>query len=241
MVTLTSNKNIVSVHVNGVYIGTVQLSENPHHKQHCYIKLELRSYDCAISAELFGKLSQLTGRTLQTMVNSDDAQITSFLSAGGFVCKRKCYEVEANRSDYVGAGAKASLLCASMGEEMYALCCKIMYGHYIETHRDVNPWTAELADFCENLPAEAVYEADDGEIVDLAFVEGNEIAYICGADERRFVGFAASLVNELFLKHDAVCFESDDCDWAAMRLRSMFAHQDETSFDTYIYDCRRLR
>ena len=110
-----------------------------------------------------------------------------------------------------------------------------MYAHYIDTHRVINPWTAEFPDFCRKLPGEAVYESDGERIANLAFVDNGEIAYIYAADKDRFVPFAASLIGWLFSRHDTVTFESDNCDWTAMELKAMFANQDENSFDTYIY------
>lgn len=235
MITLTQNKDIVAVCVDETHIGTICLSENPHHKRNCCVELKLRYYDNAVSAELFEKLSQMIRRPLQVMVNSDDTKITSFLTDGGFVCKRKCYEVEVTKEDWIGTETPVSLRSAHKGDEMYDRCSKIMYERYKDTHKDINPWTAESDDFRKNLPSDVLCEADGDAIVNLAFVEENEIAYVYGADPSRFSGFAAALVQKLFARHETVFFESDDCDWAAMRLRALFANQDETSFDTYVY------
>lgn len=235
MITLTRNKDIVTVCGDETPIGTICLFENPYHKQNCYIKLQLKCYDNSISEELFEKLSRMIRRPLQAMVRSNDTEVTSFLAAGGFVCKRKCYEVEAAKVDYVGASTQLPICWTHTGEQAYDLCCKLMYEHYIETHKDINPWTAGVFDFCENLPGDVCCEMDGDKIVNLAFVEDNEIAYIYGTDPSRFSGFAAALISNFFARHETVFFESDDCDWAAMRLRALFANQDETSFDTYIY------
>lgn len=234
MVTLFPSGDIVSVSVDEAPIGSIRLYDNPCHARNCYVKLNLDPLDTAVSKELFAQLSKIVQRPLQAMVDSDDAETVDFLTAGGFVCKRKCYEVEARKEDWLGAPAYAPLLFAQNGENVYDCCCQMMYAHYIESHRAVSPWTAELSDFCKALPGQAVYQTD-GRIINLAFVESGEIAYLYSADRSRFSAFAASLVHWLFSNHDTICFESDDCDWAAMELRSMFANQDENSFDTYIY------
>lgn len=236
MITLTSNKDTVSAYADETFIGTIRLSENPYHKQNCYIELNLEYYDNAISAELFKKLAQMIQRPLQVMVNSDNPQITSFLTAGGFVLKRKCYEVEATKEDWIGTSVPAPLCSAHEGNEVYDLCCKLMYERYTDTHKDINPWTAGLSDFRNQLPSDVCYEADGDAIVNLAFVEENEIAYVYSADSARFSGFAVALVDNLFAEHGTVSFECDDCDWVAMRLREMFTNQEETSFDTYVFD-----
>ena len=66
-------------------------------------------------------------------------------------------------------------------------------------------------------------------------VEDNEIAYVATKDDRLFKEFAAAVVSCILSEHQCVNFESDDCDSAAMILRSLFLHDDE-SYDTYIYD-----
>ena len=73
MITLTTSKNVVTVYENETYIGTIHLSENPYHKQNCYVELELECYG-SISAELFKKLYQMIQRSLQVMVSSDNTQ-----------------------------------------------------------------------------------------------------------------------------------------------------------------------
>ena len=234
MITLTTSKNVVTVYENETCIGTIHLSENPYHKQNCYVELELECYDCSISAELFKKLSPMIQRSLQVMVSSDNTQIISFLTAGGFVCKRKCYEVEATKEDWVGTGGSVPLCTAGKGDEAYDLCCKLMYERYKDTHKDINPWTAELSDFVKKLPAKVFYESDGDAVVNFAFIEENEIAYVYSTDPARFSDFAAVLVENLFAEHETVFFECDDCDWVAMKLREMFLNQEETSFDTYI-------
>lgn len=236
---LQQGKNI-TVYLDGGSFGFIQMYDNPYHKRNCYIKLNLERLDPTISAVLFNKLMKIVNRPLQVMINSGDTQTAAFLTAGGFQCKRKCYEVEVYEKDLIGAAAQSSLLCAHPGEPEYDSCCKIMYEYYMKSHEAINPWTAEFTDFCEKLPAEVIYEINNGKIVNLAFVEDNEIAYIYTADRDSFGPFAASLIGWLFSSgHETICFESDDCDWAAMQLRAMFANQDEESFDTYVYKSER--
>lgn len=238
MIQLQQCDKCISVYLNGVSVGSVALYDNPCHRKCCYIRLDGLNLGCLSresSAELFEKLERIARRPLQAMVSSSDAETVGFLTAGGFICKRKCYEVEACEKDYTGGAGEAELDFVHAGEPEYELCCKLMYERYIEIHRAVNPWTAGLYDFCAALPGEAVYERCDGAIVNLAFLEKNEIAYICTLNEERFCGFAASLIQWLFSGYETICFESDDCDDAAMQLRAMFISRKTESFDTYIF------
>lgn len=228
-----------SVYQDDQYIGTVELYDNPYHTRNCYVKLELDRFDADISAELFEKLRAMAGRPLQVMVSSDNTALTEFLIAGGLTCRRKCYETEAGAKDYIGEKADVPLLHIRAGEPDYTLCCRMMFDYYVETHKAVNPWTADQETFCRNMPARVIYQKADGKITNLAFVEENEIAYLCGSDRQGFKAFAFGLITFLFERYETICFESDDSDWAATQLRAMFKNQDETSFDTYVYDNER--
>lgn len=236
MLTLQRTDDTYIVYQNECRIGSLRLYDNPHHTRNCYVKLELDEPDTEISAELFTRLREIAGRPLQIMVDSDDAELIAFLIAGGFVCRRKCYEVEAYIEDYIGGQADAPLEHCKIGEADYEEACRMLFAHYTETHKAVNPWTADYETFCDELPEDVICSKQSGEIVSLVFVEENEIAYVCGADENCFAEFARSLVCAMLKKHETICFESDDCDWAAMLLRSLFKNQEETSYDTYIYD-----
>lgn len=215
--------------------GTVSLYDNPGHMGNRYVKLALDRYDTAISVELFRLLREIAGRPLQAMVSSCNVEQVLFLIAGGFVCKRKCYEVEASAEDYVGEQSDVPLSKTNRGEAAYDRCCEILFNHYVETHRAVNPWTAGYKVYLEELPETVAYQELDGRITALAFLEENEIAYVVGTNKSVFLDFASSLVTEMFEHYETILFESDDCDWWAMALKSLFANQDETSFDTFVF------
>lgn len=215
-------------------LGLLQLYDNPHHMRNCYLKLDMKCLDTTISTGLFKEIKTIESRPLQVMVNSTDEATVAFLTAGGFVRRRRCYEVDTGADEYIGGKSNVQLFCAHAGDEAYAQCCRMVFDYYVETHRGVNPWTADYETFCQSMPTDAVFAKQDCEIAALAFVEGNEIAYVCGIDKRIFADFARCLVTAMFEHHETICFECDDCDWAAMTLKSMFRNQDETSFDTYI-------
>ena len=84
--------------------------------------------------------------------------------------------------------------------------------------------------FCFGLPENVFYVEKDGFMVNLAFVENNEIAYVCLTDNR-FENFACNLVTLMFKKYSEIFFESDDCDWAATVLKNLLKNQNAESFD----------
>ena len=198
------------------------------------IKLNLKRFDSSISMELYGKLRAVVGKPIQAMVNSTEISQVEFLTAAGFTCKRKCYEVEATAEDYIGGTGDVQLSCCIVGEPEYEECCRMVYRHYAETHQPVNPLTSDFAAFSMELPGKAVYAKQGNQIVSLAFLESNEIAYVCGTDKAQFVRFARSLVTSMLAEHETIFFEADDCDWAAIALRGLFKSLDDGSYDTYI-------
>ena len=96
--------------------------------------------------------------------------------------------------------------------------------------------TAEPDEFCELLPETVLYQSDEAGFLHCAFVEENEIAYVCTADIRAFAAFAAAVAAELFKEYETICFEADDCDEAAMALKALFASGELSETDTYVPD-----
>ncbi len=230
------SENEYSIFYNSKSIGTVALSHNPYHKMNCYVKLKLNCFDLRLSKELFAQLKDIVGFSLQVMADSDDVVLTTFLTAGGCVCKRKCYVSEVGIEDYIGKIENTQPRRTTTGEVEYEQACRQMYKHYVAIHETINPWTSDYEAFCNNLPKTVLYAESASEITACAFVEDNEIAYICGNDNSRFKEFARCLVTFMLSQYETVCFESDDCDWSAMTLRSLFQNPDKSSYDTYVYD-----
>lgn len=216
-------------------IGTVQFYDNPFHMQNCYLKIKLTYSDNKFSARLFKELKREAGRPLQVMISSADVSLAEFLKAGGFVCKRKCYEVKATVNDFVGRKTDMRLFSCQAGDNEYDIACKMMFDYYALTHKSVNPCTADFQSFCRSLPAEVIFAEKKSAITSLAFIDKNEIAYVCGSDKSHFQSFACNLVSKIFEKYGEVVFESDNCDWAATSLMKLFKNQSETSIDTYVY------
>lgn len=230
------SENEYGIFHNGKSVGTVALSHNPYHQTNCYVKLRLNYFDPQLSKELFAQLKDITGCPLQVMAASDDAVLTTFLTAGGCVYKRKCYESEVGIEDYIGKIENTQLRRTTAGEVEYEQACRLMYEHYVATHEAINPWTSDYEAFRKKLPDTVLYAESASEIIACAFVENNEIAYICGKDNSHFKEFAQHLVTFMLSQYETVCFESDDCDWAVMTLRSLFHNPSETSYDTYLYN-----
>lgn len=235
MISLKQMGSTFLIFRDGVQVAAAELYDNPVHLQNAYVRLQLGELSPNDSAELFALLRRAAGRPLQVMTDSEDTVLVRFLTAGGFLCRRKCYEMEVSAGNYTGFRGHETLRWCAAGSPDYETCGKLLYAHYKTTHENVNPWTADFAAFLEDLPSDAVYLRENDEIVALSLVEGGELAYICGKDAPSLRRFAESLIPALFETHETLCFEWDDCDWAAMLLKGLFSAASGSSFDTYIY------
>ena len=232
MILLKQFEGYFDIFKNGAFIGKVSLSENDFHNQNIYLKFDFVLSDEGDCRELFSKIYAAVKRPLQAMLYSNDEETAKMLSLGGFELKRKCYETEAEKADYLGNIINSEPLFTQRGEEKYKKFAKLLYDNYIEQHKDINPFSAGYSSFCEKLPESVYYDESEN----FAFIEENEIAYIYASDTASFKNFAESAVSLIFEKYETVCFESDDNDFTAMLLKSLFKENGEPSYDTYVYN-----
>lgn len=229
------NQQEYTIFKNNQSLGNIKLYTNSFHTQNCYLQLNLNSYDIAIAAELFNLLSNEINKPLQVMTSSEDRELIIFLENGGFKCKRRCYEMEISPENYIAeAYKKVNLQYCMQGSAEYDMCCQLMYHYYSKTHESINPLTVDYSTFTERLPKQAIYLYKNENIVSVAFVEENEIAYVASNEVADFKDFIRTVVEDMFEKHEDICFECDDCDEAAMELRSLFESDTYDSYNTYV-------
>lgn len=209
---------------------------NPFHANHLYLRLTEEEAD-SLSPACFAELSEKHGLPLQVMAFSDAKRITSLLQRSGFELKRRCYEIQVSSSDLLVHVSKGipPLSFTNKDSSAYFACAELLYHHYRDTHAAINPLTVSLPEFMETLPAEVFYDGLSDRPTSAAFIEGNEIAYLCSFDPAGFPAFARSLLAELFDRYDQIEFEADDTDWAATAVKDMFLIKIDRSFDTYVY------
>jgi len=139
-------------------------------------------------------------------------------------------------AEYAGKSGLMDISLAKRGDAEYARCCGLIYDRYAQTHRQISPLTAGYDVFMRRLPDRVLYLKRADDIIHLAFVEENEIAYVYSGDEEEFPLFAKAIFSELSKVDQEVFFEADDCDSTAMLLKSMFPCGEGTHYDTYIYN-----
>ncbi|HFI0215213.1 TPA: GNAT family acetyltransferase [Streptococcus suis] len=230
MLDISYQANTFHISHHGRPIGNIHTYSNPYHQVNTYLRLDLADYDCTIAKQLFQSLqTSLGGKTLQVMLSSAEQEKIHFLTAAGFVCKRKCYEFEVTKQDYLSQTVTSNLGIVRKGTAPYQIACQQIFDHYQTVHQDINPWTASQEEFEKDLP-DLVYTDSEN----CAFIDTDEIAYVCGKDEQTFDFFIQTVICQLFEQYEQISFEADDCDPIAMCLADQFQQPNKPSWDTYI-------
>ncbi|HEL2401807.1 TPA: GNAT family acetyltransferase [Streptococcus suis] len=234
MLDISYQANTFHISYQGRPLGKIHSYQNPYHQTNIYLRLDLVDFDCTIAEQLFQSLqTSLGGKPLQVMLSSAEQERIHFLTAAGFVCKRKCYEFEVTKQDYLGQTGTTNLITARKGTALYQIASQRVFEHYQTVHQDINPWTLSQEGFNKDLPDLAYLDSENGK--NCAFVEDNEVAYVCG-DRHNFDDFIQKLICLLFQQYKHIEFEADDCDPIAMRLANHFRFPNKPSWDTYILD-----
>ncbi|HEM2831382.1 TPA: GNAT family acetyltransferase [Streptococcus suis] len=230
MLDISYQANTFHISYQGRPVGNIHTYSNPYHQNNIYLRLDVVDYDWTIAEQLFQSLqTSLGGKPLQVMLSSAEQEKIHFITAAGFVCKRKCYEFEVTKQDYLGQTITTNLITARKGTTLYQRASQQIFNHYQTVHQDINPWTASQEEFEKSLP-DLVYTDSKN----CAFIDTDEIAYVYGKDEQTFDFFIQAVICHLFEQYEQISFEADDCDPIAMRLADQFQQPNKPSWDTYI-------
>lgn len=229
------DESAYEVFADGVSIGTIRTHRNSYHGRNCYLKLELERMDFD-AAELFAGLYGEKQSPLHTMLPHPQQQAAEFLLRGGFGLRRRCFLMKVSQSDLIAPAAEGELLEYTKGSEEYDAACHLLYDQYARDHAAISPLTADFNTFCEKIPEQLVCRKEGDAIVQYAFLDENEVAYMGSEALEGFRAFAEAVLAKLFLHCEQVEFEADDIDEVAMTMRGLFTTGDGFSLDTYTYD-----
>jgi len=218
----------------GQALGSVRFSVHPQHARNLYLNPRLRGLDEAEADAVFRTLAARFRRPMQAILSANEEETIALLRSAGFQRKRRCFLIQAGPEDFLGDPRPRPLRFARKGGALYEACCRIMLRRYEETHRDISPWTGSGADFRADLPGLAACEERAGDIVNLAFITREEIAYVYGAALPAFLPFAGALAAWMFQSASRLFFEADDNDAFAMALAGLFSARPRDIFDTYL-------
>lgn len=234
---ITKHDNKYQIEECGKILATIMTYRNQHHLKNCYIQFDLNENEKISDASIFQTIANDKKCPLQVMIASSETLKANFLKERGFKKMRVCYDLEFEKSDLLSIEPfqEMEILKASRGDADYLTCCKMLFEYYKATHESINPLTSPFEDFIELLPDEVFYAKDNDMIQHVAFLEGDEIAYVSSIDEKTFARFAFTIVNVLFEMYPSIFFEADNTDWAAMTLKNLFNVASTVTFDTWIY------
>lgn len=234
---ITKHQNVYHIEENGKILATFKTYRNQHHLRNCYIQFDLND-DVKISdVAIFQTIANEKKSPLQAMIASSEIQKANFLKGQGFKKVRVCHEVEVEKNDLAAIESfqQMTIFKASRGDADYLSCCEMLFKYYKAAHESINPLTSSFEEFIELMPDEVLYTKANDIIQHAAFVESDEIAYVCSIDEKTFECFAFTIVNVLFEMYPSIVFEADNTDWAALTLKNLFNVASTVTFDTWIY------
>lgn len=223
-----------SVFIGDDCILHAETYRNPYHSKNLYLKIKFLSEE-SFCDNPFELIKEHFKCPLQVMLYSNEP-LARELIAYGFRLRRRCFERKVSIKHLLVEPLEQNLSVCSFGSKEYSDCCELLFAYYKKAHAKISEFTASYADFCEQLPERATYKAFGGEITDCAFIEENEIAYVASVEPKAFSDFAKALVSHMFKKYETICFESDDCDLAAMRLNDLFQKDSKPTYNTYIFN-----
>ncbi len=231
---ILKNDYIYDIFINGVNIGKIEKYYNKIHSNNTYLKCSLEEYDKNFSKDIFDEIKKSENKKLQIMIDSREIEKISFIEKAGFICMRKSYELSLSTNDLKYKNSRdISIVKANAGSDKYKECSKMLYKHYQKTHETINTLSLEVDEFMDLIPSEVYYYLEEDSIGGVAFIEENEIAYICLLGEHS-LDFAYGIVSKVFDKYSKLLFECDDVDSSAMEFTSMFKVDFTNSHNTYV-------
>ena len=222
------------IKINNQLFGSIQTYSNPYHSTYTYLSINLVAYPKELASRIFCLLTEKVNRGFQVMIASNQLDEIAFLTSAGFICKRKCYEIEVQQTDFATQEELPNLLIASKDSKPFQTCAHLQLEHYKKCHQAISPWTASEQEFLLSLPETVYYEEEGGNILACAFLDKEEIAYVYGKDTQTFQAFLPKLLYHAFKRYPRLTFEVDDCDEIAMELGKPFIHPTTESWNTYI-------
>lgn len=236
-VNITKHKEEYVINKDGEQLAKVKTYRNPYHLSNCYVDFDLYSVERIDERNIFKMISEEEKSPLQVMLSSLETQKANFLASQGFIKVRMCHEMEVNKKDLLSGlpSRKSKIFKANRDQSAYNECSNLLFNYYKETHETINPLTATFDTFIKDMTTEVFYAKSNDNIQHVAFIEDNEIAYICSRDEIAFDSFALSVIDELLVANQSIIFEADNVDWAAMRLKNLFQTDSNETFDTWVY------
>lgn len=222
---------------NNFILGYFIVYDNNFHRINKYIHPINETFENLNKEEIFKTISTYFNKPLQVMIDSNEREIINVLNQVGFSLKRQSFEREFKIFDMkpVDEVKLIELKMFQKNSKHYDEASLIAFNHYVKTHKNVSPLTATLEQFKKILPDHVVCQVVDDKIINLCFIEKNELCYLSSINEEAFKEFSVSVIKYMLSKHEAITFEVDSTDILGMKFKSLFKDDSSDSFDTYIF------
>lgn len=234
---ILKEKGTYRIEEEGELLAEIKVYRNAHHLKNCYVDFDREQLEGIVDRFDFQVIADREKSPLQVMLSSNEVQKALFLEERGFKKVRSCSELVVEEKDLKLPLAikPLSIKRASQAGEIYRECCHLLFHYYKASHETVSPLTDDFETFAASIPTEVFYTMAAKKIQHVAFVEGNELAYVASNDQASFPSFALATVQTLFRANESIFFEADDVDWAATLVKNLFSIQNTETFDTWIF------
>jgi hypothetical protein len=228
--------NCLTIYRQGTLVAIIQIYKNHAHGRNAYLDLSIDDLCNQESAYAFKMLSSQLTVPLQVMLPSSKKDVVEKLIFAGFELKRKCYEMVVERAHFNHGSMNVIKLeeglgITKSGKERNNFSNQL-FARFKETHEHISPLTLSFKEFIDILPATVLYDKDEPR--NFAYIEENEIAYVCGKDQAGFQKFSLKLLAYLLNQYEYLIFEADNTDNYAMTLLHLCDEVPGHSYDTYI-------
>lgn len=194
-------------------------------------------------------------KRLQTFMDSDNCQATTFALKCGFKLVRKSYEYTVKKEMLIPSKCnieKEIMTLNDLTEVQFKYLINLQYEDYIINHQKINPLSEDITIenwekiICEELAKENSYVLiENNSIIAylLCYKVNNfsiAIGYTGGRcnNIKKYKNFLYKVMTSLFRSYKQVELEIDDCDAGANILSELFSYKPDISWDTYIKDVR---
>lgn len=217
-------------------LGYLIAYDNEFHGNNKYLYPFYETFASFNTKEIFKVISNYFNKPLQVMIDSKEAEIINVLKKVGFKLKRQSFEREYNIGSVKNLNNfTENIEIFNKGTKPYDEACEMAYKHYVSVHANVNPLTVGVAEFAKILPNQVICQIFNNQIVNLVFLEDNELCYITSLEITTFELFAHAVIKYIFSKYETITFETDTTDFVALKLKSYFHNETNDSHDTYIF------
>ena len=226
---ITDNESIINI---------FDFYKNNFHERNLYIFPTSNLLKLNNAKEILYNITEHSNKNIQLMIDSNEKEVIEKIENIGFKLRRKSFELEYTLNDLKEFNERCEVNIEKYLKDSkeYNEAAFIAFNYYIETHFNINPLTSSFDEFINILPNEVICEIKDNKIINLVFIDDNELCYFASRNTNTFNSFSIKVIRDLFIKYNSIFVEVDSTDNIALMFKDLFNNSDNNdSFNTYIY------